>query len=587
VAGVKYIKKTKDAEVDAPAKRNSTTRAAANTKAKVATKAEAKPAATTTTTTTTTGRGRGRPKATDPKPAKAEEGALHHVRQLSVDQQAKNMSEAPKRKPGRPKKVVAATAAPAEAKTTTLASRKRKATATPEPAVAKKTKVAAKGPVINAAPTQLLDVFVFGEGSSGELGLGTSKKAIDVKRPRLNPNLAASSVGVVQIVAGGMHVVALTHDNKILTWGVNDQGALGRDTTWEGGLRDMEAEQDSDSEDEDADSGMNPNEATPTAIDSDLFPDDTVFVQVTAGDSASFALTDDGQVWGWGTFRCNEGIFGFTTDITIQRTPMLIPGLKKIKHVSCGANHVLALDVNGSVFAWGCGQQNQLGRRVVERTKTQGLVPREFGLPKKAIKYVECGGYHSFAIDTKDRVWAWGLNNFGETGISDNAGEDDAVILKPAVVEALSGKQISCIKGGSHHSIAVTGAGECLVWGRLDGSQCGIPISELPDEATIKDASGNARILADPTVVKAVQGKVVFATASSDHSFAITDEGHAYSWGFSANYQTGQGTDEDVEVATKIDNTATRGRQINFVTSGGQFSILTAPAQSITNGDAA
>ena len=37
-------------------------------------------------------------------------------------------------------------------------------------------------------------------------------------------------MGVVQIDAGGMHVVALTRDNKILTWGVNDQGALGRDT---------------------------------------------------------------------------------------------------------------------------------------------------------------------------------------------------------------------------------------------------------------------------------------------------------------------------------------------------------------------
>ncbi|KAG9718909.1 RCC1/BLIP-II protein, partial [Aureobasidium melanogenum] len=325
-----------DVEADAPPKKTSA-RAAANTKAKVTAKndtdADEKPA-------TTTARGRGRPKAADTKAAKQEE-------------------EAPKRKPGRPKKTEEA---PAAAKAT-VASRKRKATATPEPAVAKKAKVAPKGPVINEAPTQRLDVFVCGEGSSGELGLGTSKKAIDVKRPRLNANLAADTVGVVQIVAGGMHAMALTHDNKILTWGVNDQGALGRDTTWEGGLRDVEDEEDSDSDDEDGDSGMNPKESTPTAISSDVFPEDTVFVQVAAGDSTSFALTDDGQVWGWGTFRSNEGIFGFTADVLVQRTPMLIPGLKKIKHISCGANHVLALDATGAVFAWGSGQQNQLGRR--------------------------------------------------------------------------------------------------------------------------------------------------------------------------------------------------------------------------------
>ena len=169
------------------------------------------------------------------------------------------------------------------------------------PKAPKAPKVAKKGPVINEAPKQRLHVYVFGEGSSGELGLGTAKNAIDVKRPRLNPHLTADTVGVVQIATGGMHVAALTHDNKILTWGVNDQGALGRDTTWEGGLKDMDAN-DSDS-DAGSDSGLNPKESTPTAIPSDSFPAGTVFVEVAAGDSTTFALTDEGLVYGWGTFR--------------------------------------------------------------------------------------------------------------------------------------------------------------------------------------------------------------------------------------------------------------------------------------------
>lgn len=158
--------------------------------------------------------------------------------------------------------------------------------------------------VINEVPTTRLNVFVCGEGSSGELGLGAAKAAIDVKRPRLNKFLGAEEVGVVNIAVGGMHCLALTHDNKIFTWGVNDQGALGRDTTWEGGYKEIKegAESGSDSEDED-DSGLNPRESTPTAIPSTAFPEGTVFVSVAAADSASFALTDDGQVFGWGTFR--------------------------------------------------------------------------------------------------------------------------------------------------------------------------------------------------------------------------------------------------------------------------------------------
>jgi regulator of chromosome condensation len=461
-------------------------------------------------------------------------------------------------------------------------------------APAKKVKALVKGPVINEPPTDRLKVFVFGEGTAGELGLGTDKKCIDVKRPRLNPNLDPEKVGVVQIVAGGMHNVALTHDNKILTWGVNDQGALGRDTTWDGGVKDIDAE-DSDSDDDDT--GMNPVETAPTEVDFSKIeiPEGTRWVEVAAGDSCSFALTDDGKVYGWGTFRSNEGIFGFTHDTYIATRPMQIPQLKNITSIKAGANHALALDTKGSVFAWGSGQQNQLGRRVVERTKIEGLVPREFGLPKgkKSIVSIETGGYHSFAISKTGDVYSWGLNNFGETGVMDNAGQDDAVILKPQVVKGLQGKTIISIKGGGHHSLCATSDGDCLVWGRLDGNQCGLSkesISHLPEESTITDERDQPRILTVPTKIPTIKGKAAVVTTCSDHNIVITEEGRAYSWGFSANYQTGQGTIEDIDVATLINNTAVKTTKLSGCTSGGQFSVVTAKAsdppipEPITNG---
>lgn len=163
--------------------------------------------------------------------------------------------------------------------------------------VTKAPKVPKPKNIINHAPTRKLDVFVCGEGSSGELGLGNSRKAIDVKRPRLNHNLSASKVGVVHIAVGGMHAAALTHDGLIYTWGVNDQGALGRDTKWEKSAND---EMDID-EDETVD--LNPIECTPMPIPTEHFPQDTVFTQLACGDSTTFALTDIGEVWGWGTFR--------------------------------------------------------------------------------------------------------------------------------------------------------------------------------------------------------------------------------------------------------------------------------------------
>ncbi|KAJ5964620.1 uncharacterized protein N7479_004496 [Penicillium vulpinum] len=427
--------------------------------------------------------------------------------------------------------------------------------------------------VINEAPKTKLNVFVCGEGSSGELGLGTAKNAIDVKRPRLNKLLSAEEVGVVQVAVGGMHCLALTHDNKIFSWGVNDQGALGRETEWDGGYKDIENNSDSDSDDED--SGLNPRESIPTAIPATAFPEGTVFVEVAAADSASFALTDDGLVYGWGTFRSNDGILGFDASSHVQTTPTLISSLKKITHLTCGANHVLALNDQGRVYSWGSGQQNQLGRRIVERNRLNGLQPREFGLPKNII-HIGSGSYHSFAVHTTGNVYAWGLNSFGATAIREGAGDDEAAIVHPTLVESLSGQNISQICGGAHHSVAIAGDGECLVWGRLDGFQSGLKIDTLADDAVIKDERDRPRILIAPTPVPGIKAKVV--AAASDHSLAIDTDGRAWSWGFSATYQTGQGTQDDIEMATVIDNTATRGKKLNWAGAGGQFSVFTEPA---------
>jgi regulator of chromosome condensation len=159
---------------------------------------------------------------------------------------------------------------------------------------------------VNKQPSQVVDVYVFGSGENGELGLGAvrrnGKMPTGVTRPRLNDLLDATTVGVVQLAVGGMHVVALTKDNKIYTWGVNDDGALGRDTTWDAPMKAADGS-DSDSDSDDDDSGLNPLESTPTAILAANFQGATpTWVQVAATDSASFALNATGDVYGWGTF---------------------------------------------------------------------------------------------------------------------------------------------------------------------------------------------------------------------------------------------------------------------------------------------
>ena len=207
-----------------------------------------------------------------------------------------------------------------------------------------------------------------------------------------------------------------------------------------------------------------------------------------------------------------DGVIGFSRatalqGIQVQSTPTLIPQLKNIIKLAAGGNHVQALDASGNVFSWGSGGQGQLGRLVMENYRLNALTPSQFGLPKKRIKHISCGSYHSFAIDDRDRVYAWGLSNFGQTGIPDDAGEANAVIQKPTLVKALAEFKISKIRGGNHHSVACSEDGELLVWGRCDDAQAGISLDDLDQDDLIFDDRSKPRILIRPTTIP---GRVSF-----------------------------------------------------------------------------
>lgn len=81
--------------------------------------------------------------------------------------------------------------------------------------------------------------------------------------------------------------------------------------------------------------------------------------------------------------------------------------------------------------------------------------------------------------------------------------------------------------------------------------------------------------------------KASFVATGVDTSFAITADGEVHSWGFSANYQTGQGTTEDVETPERIENTAVKDRKITWAGAGGQYSMVGAACEeSQVNGTA-
>ncbi|CCH60179.1 hypothetical protein TBLA_0C03770 [Henningerozyma blattae CBS 6284] len=422
---------------------------------------------------------------------------------------------------------------------------------------------------------QPLDIFCWGTGSMCELGLGPLAKNKEVKRPRLNAFLSSDKAKIISIAVGGMHTLALDQDNNVWSWGCNDVGALGRDTSSANeNLKDMDADS---SDDEDGD--LNESESTPMKIPRECFPEldcgeGIKIVQLIATDNLSCALLSNGEVYSWGTFRCNEGILGFYKDeIQIQRKPWKLPTFStnnyKIVQMASGKDHVLFLDESGIVYSWGNGQQNQLGRKVMEEFRLKTLDPRPFGL--KNIKYIGSGENHSFALKQDGSLVSWGLNQFGQCGTSEKI-EDGALVTIPEVVKLPKDFKIKVVSGGEHHTLFLGENGDLYVAGRLDMFEIGISKDNLP-EYTYQDEHKKPRSVPLPTRLENVP-KFRNVCAGSHHSLAIATNGIAYSWGFGETYAVGLGpSGDDIETPTRIKNTATLDHNIIMVGAGGQFSV--------------
>lgn len=243
----------------------------------------------------------------------------------------------------------------------------------------------------------------------------------------------------------------------------------------------------------------------------------------------------------------------------IQDRPMLIETLKdyKITQIAAGSNHLMAITSDGHLYSWGCGEQGQLGRRVLERHKGLGLRPTNItprsGRSKVVITKVVCGSYHTLAISQDGNLYATGLNNYGQLGIGDY---DDR--LNPELVDPANwrGSVVVDASAGEHHSMVLLSTGHVLTFGRADMGQLGVATNE--------------RAIPTPTHVESVANIRMIATGGH-HNLAVAGNQVA-AWGFGEMHQLGHGPSEDEKFPKAIDNHI-RGTIVQ-VDAGGQHSIV-------------
>jgi alpha-tubulin suppressor-like RCC1 family protein len=187
------------------------------------------------------------------------------------------------------------------------------------------------------------------------------------------------------IAAGASHGLALKDDGTVWAWGENFFGQLGHETT------------------------------TDSSIPVQVSNLDGV-TTIAAGGAYSLALKNDGTVWAWGSNRFGQLGDGTTngtpttcentevggrvsSSCTDSSTPVQMSEVGGIKAIGAGGAHGLALEDDGSVWAWGFNQSGQLGNG----TETLGASTVGTNTPARVrdlpggVEAIAAGGDHSLA----------------------------------------------------------------------------------------------------------------------------------------------------------------------------------------------
>jgi alpha-tubulin suppressor-like RCC1 family protein len=233
---------------------------------------------------------------------------------------------------------------------------------------------------------------------------------------------------VVDFVNGDNHYIARTRNGSIYCWGCNNNGQLGNGSKVDNKKPELNEYL----------RNMNVND-------------------VKCGSSHSVVLTDEGEVYCWGFNK--SGLTDFTSGDDYQIIPIKVNGFdgKKIKAISCGYRHSMALTECGSVYSWG---NNKWGQSRVKKFDNF-LSPKMVAL-NNAIVRISCGRFHNLLLTNDGQIYAFGRNNFGQLG-------NGEVKNAPDFIKLNIGKKFIDIASHYEYNISVAKTNSKIyVWGQYD-----------------------------------------------------------------------------------------------------------------------
>ncbi|KAL0720037.1 hypothetical protein Bca4012_069361 [Brassica carinata] len=274
--------------------------------------------------------------------------------------------------------------------------------------------------------------YAWGGNEYGQCGEEPLKDEMGrpVRRDIVIPKRCAPKLTVRQVAAGGTHSVVLTRDGHVWTWGqpwppgdikqifvpVRVQGLENVRLIAVGAFHNLALEEDGRlmawGNNEYGQLGTGDTQPTPHPVPVQGL-DGLTLVDIAAGGWHSTALTDKGEVYGWG--RGEHGRLGFgDNDKSSKMVPQKVILLadEDIIQVSCGGTHSVALTRDGRIFSFGRGDHGRLGYGRKVTTGQPLELPIKIPPPEGSLNHTDeeeeegkwlatsiaCGGRHTLAI---------------------------------------------------------------------------------------------------------------------------------------------------------------------------------------------
>ena len=349
-------------------------------------------------------------------------------------------------------------------------------------------------------------VYTWGYNGSGQLGLGDTNNRTEPTQTNMK--------AVIDIAAGTDHTLVLKADGTVWATGLNNYGQLGNGTT----------------------ENTNTFQQVKLNENGDYLEN---IVSIAAGYTASYAVTAEGEVYGWGRNDDGELGIGSKSSEINELYPVKMKKVSKIIQIAAGANHAIMLDADGNVWSTGYNSSGQLG---IGNTDIQ-VQPKQM-TSISGVKEIAAGTNHSIMLAENGYVYSVGNDSNSQLGNGNSTN-----ISTPTYVRNTSGNLVSDAKH-------VKAGGDSTYISRkkdTEGKSQGMYVIGYNNYGQLFTQNTTTQ----PYAKEVETDKDILTMALTENStgLIVDEEGNVYTVGYNGQGQLGNGTYESLTSKICISNT--------------------------------